>query len=111
MTHINSTDVSNPKYVSKSHTYFFTGSSSETHSAYVSAIDHNYNVTKYTINIDRRPYTLASAFSGLKLIESKSFLDNDYKEKNLLVLESQSPRFVTYLTLNGKQYNKTSFAY
>jgi hypothetical protein len=107
----NATDISDPSQTIKTHTYHFTNSASETIYAKISAIDHNLNLTEFAVNINREPYTLLSAFSGLKIIESKSFLDDSYQERNLLVLESQSPRTVFNMTLNGHTYNKTNFKY
>jgi hypothetical protein len=110
-TATNVDDISDPLQHNKTHTYFFTGSAASTQYAYVSAIDHLYNIKKYTISINRQPYTLASSFSALRLIECKSFLDDDYQEKTLLTLESADPNYIVNMALQGNQFNKTTFSY
>ena len=99
----NADDISNPLQFSRSHTYFFTGSAEGTQYAYISAVDSSFNVDKFTIKINRQPYTLASAFSDLKLLECKSFLDNEYQEKTFLSMESSNPKYVINMALKGKQ--------
>ena len=106
-------DINNPVQFNKSHDYFLAGSdpSGYTLNAFVSAIRYNQDIEKYKIALDVQPYTIESAFTKLRLVESKSFLDDNFQEKNLLVLESKSPRYITHLLLNGKTYNKTQFTY
>jgi hypothetical protein len=104
-------DPNNPKYISKSHTYTFTSSAAATQTAHISAILANHEISVFEININRQASTITSSFSALRLIESKPFMDSNFTENNLLLLESQNPRYIIHMTLKGSKYNKTRFNY
>ena len=103
-------DVTDPRDVSVTHTYFFTGSASETVQAHVSAIDYNFNTTLFTIDIQRIPYTISSAFESMKLLDAKSYIHNE-QENTIITLESQDPQYITHVALSGKQLNVNAFNY
>ena len=104
-------DPTNPKYISKSHTYTFTSSATTTQTAYVSAITSSQDIHIYGIDINRTPSSIVNSFSSLHLIESKSFMDSNFTENNLILLESQNPRYIMHMALKGNKYNKTEFNY
>lgn len=109
----NISDITNPAQFNRTHTYFLAGSASTgyTLNPFVSAIRYDYGVEVYKLSINAQPYTIESAMNKLRLVESKSFLDDNFRENNLLVLESKTPRYITHLLLNGKTYNNTQFTY
>ena len=61
----------------------------------------------YNIDIETVPYTVESGFDGAKLIDSKLFTDVEGKDRQLLVIETQNPRYVTNVIVdrNNKANN------
>lgn len=88
-------DFGDPRRLGFEHEYLFDKSEPHTYVATVSAIYSNFTTATYKINIDTVPYDTDSAFSGLKLIGSKLYTDPEGKDRQLLILETQNPRWVT----------------
>jgi hypothetical protein len=106
----NFSDITTPTAVPVTHTYYFTGSADETVQAQISAVDYNFNTTVFTIDIERKAYTVASAFESMKVIDAKSYINNN-QENTILTLESQNPQYITHVSLSGKQFNSKIFNY
>lgn len=92
-------DVNDPRVNIFNHTYVFNKSEPDTITATVSAIYSDFSTYTYNINIETSPYTIASGFDGLKLINSKTFTDLNGINKQVLTLETQNPQHVTDVVL------------
>ncbi|MAF37264.1 hypothetical protein CL622_09190 [archaeon] len=96
----NQGDFGDPRKYRVSHVYRFNKTTSHTYTAKVSAIYSDFTKLVYNVNIETHPYTVQSGLSSLKLINSKAFTDIAGKQKQLLTLESQNPRYVTNVLLD-----------
>lgn len=92
-------DFGDPRRVGFKHKYFFDKSTPHTYVATVSAIYTNFQTLTYRILIDTTPYTTESAFTGVKLIDSKIYMNGNNSEQ-LLVLETQDPKYITNVTID-----------
>lgn len=92
-------DFGDPRRLTMSHDYEFTKGEDHTYTARVSAIYSDYSTLIFNIDIHTAPYSITSGFDGLKLINTKQYLDSTGSRKQLLVLESQFPRHVTSVAL------------
>ena len=60
----------------------------------------DYSMIVYDLDIETNPYTVNSGFSGLKLLESKTYTDVVGNSKQLLVMETQSPRYISNIVID-----------
>lgn len=88
-------DFGDPRKDNSTHEYVFNNSSDYTYTSSVTALYSNYSKLIYNINITTSPGTISSAYKGLKLINTKSYVDTNNTQQQLLVLESQQPQCVT----------------
>jgi hypothetical protein len=93
-------DFGDPRRLGFEHDYLFDKSVPHTYVATVSAIYSNFTTATYKINIETIPYDTDSAFDGLKLIGSKLYTDPQGKDRQLLVMETQNPRWVTNVVVD-----------
>jgi hypothetical protein len=59
-----------------------------------------------TLEVD--PYTIETGFDDVKLIDSKTFSDPRGNNKQLLVLETQNPRYITHNILSKDRYTNSN---
>ena len=88
-------DFGDPRRLGFNHEYLFDKSEPHTYKAKVTAIYSNFMTATYNIDIETVPYTVESGFDGAKLIDSKLFTDVEGKDRQLLIIETQNPRYVT----------------
>lgn len=93
-------DFGDPRRLGFEHDYTFDKSVPHTYVATVSAVYSNFTTATYKINIETVPYDTDSAFDGLKLIGSKLYTDPQGKDRQLLILETQNPRWVTNVVID-----------
>lgn len=93
-------DFGDPRRLGFEHDYLFDKSIPHTYVATVSAIYSNFTTATYKINIETIPYDTDSAFDGLKLVGSKLYTDPQGKDRQLLVMETQNPRWVTNVVVD-----------
>lgn len=56
-----------------------------------------------------RPFTAGTCLSDIKITNVASYVDSDYHESTLLILESQFPRFVSPVVLRTEPLEKITF--
>lgn len=88
-------DFGDPRRFGFEHTYVFDKSEPHVYTAKVQAIYSDYTTATYNIDIETMPYSVESGLGGAKLIDTKLFTDVDGKDRQLLVIETQNPRYVT----------------
>ena len=88
-------DFGDPRRLGFHHEYLFDKSTPHVYTATVSAIYSNNTTATYKINIETIPYSVESGFEGAKLIDTKLFTDVSGMDRQLLVIETQNPRYVT----------------
>lgn len=88
-------DFGDPRRLGFSHTYVFDKSEPHVYTAKIIAQFSNFNTATYNIDIETMPYSVDSGLGGAKLIDSKLYTDVEGKDRQLLVIETQSPRYVT----------------
>lgn len=93
-------DFGDPRRLGFSHEYLFDKSKPHVYTATVSAIYSNFTTATYKINIETKPYSVQSGFDGAKLIDTKLFTDVDGRDRQLLVIETQNPRYVTNVMID-----------
>ena len=93
-------DFGDPRVEGFSHMYNFTKPEPFTYSAKISAIYSDFSMIIYTLNIETEPYSVQSGLGGLKLVESKIYTDTTGASKQLLVLETQSPRYISNVVID-----------
>lgn len=92
-------DPNDPRQNNFNHTYQFNNDQPETLVVTVSAIYGDFSTLTYFLNIEVSPYTIATGFSGIKLLNNKVFTDLKGDSKHILTLETQHPRHVTDVVL------------
>lgn len=93
-------DFGDPRISGFTHRYIFEKPTEFTYTAQVSAVYSDYSKIVYKLNIETEPYSVQSAFNGVKLIDSKLFTNKSNVNKQLLVLETQSPRYVSNIIID-----------
>jgi len=93
-------DFGDPRIPGFKHNYKFDKPSAHTYSARVSAIFSDHSKIIYDLSIETVPYSVQSAFEGVKLIDSKIYTDINNNNKQLLVLETQSPRYISNVVID-----------
>lgn len=93
-------DFGDPRIQNFTHQYNFNKQNTHTYTAQISAIYSDFSVLVFKINIETEPYTIQSAFGSMKLIESKPYLDTNNEKKQLLVLETEQPRYVANVVID-----------
>ena len=93
-------DFGDPRRLGFQHEYLFDKSEPHVYTATVSAIYSNFTTATYKIFIETLPYTVESGFDGAKLIDTKLFTDVEGRDRQLLVIETQNPRYVTNVMID-----------
>jgi hypothetical protein len=93
-------DFGDPRITGFNHLYKFDKPTDYTYSSTISAVYSDFSKIIYTLNIETRPYSVQSGLGGLKLIESKLYTDIKGANKQLLVLETQSPRYISNVVID-----------
>lgn len=92
-------DFGDPRPTGFRHSYQFNKSVPYTYNAQVSAIYGDFSVLIYNISIETLPYTIQSGYGGMKLVGSKIYTDTTGEDKQLITLETQSPRYISNVVL------------
>lgn len=93
-------DFGDPRRLGFKHEYLFDKSTPHVYTASISAIYSNFTHAVYNINIETVPYSITTGFSGAKLIDTKLFTDINGSDRQLLVIETQNPRYVTNVMID-----------
>ena len=93
-------DPGDPRVAGFNHFYTFKKPVAHTYSSTVSAVYTDFSMIIYTLNIETVPYSVQSGLGGVKLIESKLYTDIKGVNKQLLVLETQSPRYISNVVID-----------
>lgn len=93
-------DFGDPRVYGFNHLYRFDSPVEYTYSSRVSAVYSDFSMIVYELNIETLPYSVQSGFEGLKLIESKIYTDITGMNKQLLVLETQNPRYISNVVID-----------
>lgn len=93
-------DFGDPRVHGFNHLYKFNKPAEYTYSSTISAIYSDFSMIIYTLNIETVPYSIQSGLGGLKLVESKLYTDVTGTNKQLLVLETQSPRYISNVVID-----------
>ena len=93
-------DFGDPRVFGFNHLYKFDKPTEHTYSSTISAVYSDFSMIIYTLNIETVPYSVQSGLGGLKLIESKLYTDVTGANKQLLVLETQSPRYISNVVID-----------
>ena len=93
-------DFGDPRVSGFNHLYTFNKPTAHTYSSTISAVYSDFSMIIYTLNIETVPYSVQSGLGGLKLIESKLYTDITGTSKQLLVLETQSPRYISNVVID-----------
>ena len=93
-------DFGDPRVFGFNHLYRFDKPTEHTYSSTISAVYSDFSMIIYTLNIETVPYSVQSGLGGLKLIESKLYTDVTGANKQLLVLETQSPRYISNVVID-----------
>ena len=92
-------DFGDPRVVGFQYRYNFNKPIPYTYNARVSAAYSDFSVLIYNITIETEPYTVQSGYKGMHLIGSKIYTDITGKNKQLITLETQSPRYISNVVL------------
>lgn len=101
-------DFADPRRYPISHEYLFTDASITSRTSTLTAVYANYKKLIINIEIESRPYSIESAFEDIKLVDAKTYSDSTGTSKQLLVYETQSPRYVFDSTITKPTYNNSS---
>ena len=93
-------DFGDPRRLGFKHEYLFDKSDPHVYTASVTAVYSNFMTAIYNINIETEPYSVESGFDGAKLIDTKLYTDIEGKDRQLLVIETQNPRYVTNVVID-----------
>jgi len=93
-------DFGDPRIGGFTHKYIFDKPTAHTYSARISAVFSNHCKIVYDLSVETVPYSVQSAFEGVKLIDSKIYTDINNNNKQLLVLETQSPRYISNVVID-----------
>lgn len=93
-------DPGDPRIPGFNYMYIFDKPDEYTYTAKVSAVYSDFSMIVYDLDIETNPYTMNSGFSGLKLLESKIYTDVTGNSKQLLVMETQSPRYISNIVID-----------
>jgi hypothetical protein len=93
-------DFGDPRRLGFKHEYLFDKSDPHVYTASVTATYSNFMTAVYNINIETEPYSVQSGFDGAKLIDTKLYTDVEGKDRQLLVIETQNPRYVTNVVID-----------
>lgn len=93
-------DFADPRRHGFSHTYHFAGQVSNVYTAAVTATYSDFSKLVYNIDIETDPYTISSGFGDIKLVDSKPYIDLVGNNKQLIVLETQNPRYISTVAID-----------
>ena len=99
-------DFADPRINQITHDYYF--SSTGTYTPTITAVYSNYKKLIINMTLEVEPYTIETGFDDLKLIDSKTFTDPRGNNKQLIVLETQNPRYITHNILSKKRYTNSN---
>ena len=93
-------DFGDPRKDNIKHQYIFNEPDPKTFTPTVTALYSDFSRMIFEINIHTSPSTIASSFNGLKLLNTKSYINTNNKHEQLLVLESQYPQCITNVVVS-----------
>lgn len=101
-------DLYDPRRIGFSHKYRFSDFTKSTTTASVTAVFSNFKKLIYNINLETAPFTVESGFGDIKLIDTKVYMTDDSKCKQLLYLESQNPRYTSHVVIDRDKYTNAN---
>jgi len=101
-------DLYDPRRLGFKHKYRFSDFTSSVTTATVTAVFSNFKNIVYNINIETAPFTIESGFEDVKLLDSRVYMTDDSKCKQLLLLETQNPRYVSQVVLDRDKYTNAN---
>jgi len=99
-------DFADPRRYQLTHDYYFNETGTYTPS--ITAVYANYKKLVVNMSFQVDPYTIESGFDSVKLIDTKTFSDPLGLNKQLLVLETQNPRYITHNILTKERYTNSN---
>ena len=103
-------DFGDPRIEKITHQYYFNNATRTSYTPTLTAVYANYKKLVISINFETVPYTIESAFDDVKLIDTKTYTNKLGESKQLLVYETQSPRYISSTTVTKPRYDNKSFA-
>ena len=101
-------DFADPRIQPVTHEYKFNDPTRQVYTPTLTAVYANYKKVIIQLTIEVEPYTMQSAFEDVKLIDTKTYTDPQGKNKQLLVLETQNPRYISHNTITKEIYSNSS---
>lgn len=101
-------DFDDPRRLNLEHNYMFNDGSQQFYTATLTAVYADYSKLEVFIDIETEPYSLESAFSTIRLIDTNTYLDNLGSSKQILVIETDSPRYVSHVVIDKSSYNNSA---
>ena len=102
-------DFGDPRISKINHLYKFSDADQNTTVATLTAVYSNFKKLIVNIDIETEPYTAQTAFDDVKLIGSRTYSDEIGVSKQMLILETQNPRHVSYVRIDKPTYTNSSF--
>lgn len=101
-------DFADPRIQPIIHEYKFTDANRTAYTPSLTAVYSHYKKLVINLTLEVEPYTLQSAFEDVKLIDTKTFSDPRGVNKQLFVLETQNPRYISHNTITKEIYSNSS---
>jgi len=101
-------DLYDPRRFGFTHKYTFDNSSNTTTTATLTAVYNTFKKLIYSINIETDNFTIDSGFEDVKLIDTQTIVTENNKHKQMFVLETQNPRYISYVTVDRKNYTNSN---
>jgi hypothetical protein len=101
-------DFGDPRIEQIEHRYTFEDGTSTLTTATLTAVYTNTRKLIVDINIEREPYTLTTAFDAIKLIDTRTYSDELGSSRQMLVLETQNPRHISFIKISKSKYTNSS---
>lgn len=99
-------DFADPRIDQITHDYYFNLTGTYTPS--ITAVYANYKKMVINMTLDVEPYTIESGFDDIKLIDTKTFSDPRGNNKQLIVIETQNPRYITHSLISKQKYSNSN---
>lgn len=101
-------DFADPRIERIMHEYKFSDPDRVTYTPTLTAVYADYKKLIINLTLEVEPYSMQSAFENIKLIDTKTFSDPQGVNKQLFVLETQNPRYISHNTITKQIYSNTS---
>lgn len=97
-------DLHDPRKYGITHQYIFADSNRSLYTPTLTAVYANHKKLIVEMKLEIEPYTIETGFDDIKVIDTKSYTDQTGHNKQLIITETENPRYISHNVISKNIY-------